>query len=1282
MSRSVKCLCVVAAAVILCAGAAPGRKLPREHIPQFTIPRMKSPPTIDGEIGEKEWRESVAIGGPVNQANNILIPRPTTFYLAWDAGHFYMAVRTYIRPNYKPRIRDGRSDGQAYVFDDGLELHFKPKGQNVPAENKKNSYKLFLNCLGHIGDTSRLAMGQQFKNWNPKFNIKTRLTEPGTAPNGGRWWELELASVPKDFELNGPHHAGDRWKLMLGINHIPSWMQARIPAVGSYLDPFGYPVGVLVEDTPAVQFTMNSLSNLARDGTASMSIEAYNPTDATAEVKVDLAVADAISRLKTLAIEPGKTAKWSIDKKLPDDVKSGPVDLSVTEGDTKLLTYYSFFKVGAYSHMLNPVKPRPDNKFAFETNYNPVRNNLLIKGDTYYLDDPESAEALIYRVYAKGEDEPIVEDKITRSAEWYLQEVVELPELDPGQYRIEATMKLADREIGPMQAGFTVKDEAEEWPEWWNRDYGDTDQIIYPFSPIESVDRSVPGEKDKRDGFSCWGRDYVLNAMGLPDAVYSQGEEVLAEPARIVVERDGREHAIALGRPTITEHEDYRVRFKGQAEGAGLQFTATGWLEQDGLVYIDLTYAPAGEGPVEVDGLRIEFPVSERDADSLLCVGPGENYSSRTTMLLPDDRQGRLWSTLDTGITGSNMTVGSFYPTMWIGSERRGFLWWADTDRGWVPKDEVPAHEAVRRGGSVVLINNIIGTSYRLDEARTISLSYNASPFRPLPDGWRMAIATEDGTFFQPFRGVRKDSKTGEKVKQGHGHVNWIHPESRYPEEWGELWAEQKKKADAHARRYIWRDPFKAQSGINFTHMSFQLMGYGDKTLEKDILKYFGPEWKRDTWNETYIDYAMYLFDRAFGEGGVRSTYWDLTFPRQFNNLQSGLAYRLPDGRVQPGYNGWNIRRFFMRLYALMDRHDLVPGANGAHSTNAYVTVALPWLDAVLDGERNWDLDTSPLDWVDTMPINRMRAMSDPHNWGTAICWMSNYTADDRTDIKAAKVSQAEYVWMYDTWRNPYLGPGPRQMPQSILEWGLNGPNVAYHPFWRNPYARSNAEDILVTLWRLPSEGRAMVGIFNYNTDTTLDARVEVDMEKLGLADGEAVGRLLYNQSDADVSLDPADGRIAVNGLPTHRGVFVGLGSTKTAALTRAKTALPKWVKGGLPQSVVDYGLVRANTAYIAPGKAPGVSCADESIRIGMWRLPDRVLLTVFNAGGEKKNAAMEVDLESLGLKPTRKWTEFVRVRQLYPRKGPRPSFNYYKGRLAVKGIPPKAGRLVVIRRY
>jgi hypothetical protein len=718
---------------------------------------------------------------------------------------------------------------------------------------------------------------------------------------------------------------------------------------------------------------------------------------------------------------------------------------------------------------------------------------------------------------AKAEQDGTVAAKgeITRLIDWYFQEELSLPEIKPGKYTIEATLRLADgKTLGPMTGQFEKKDEAQAFPEWWGKSYGNLDRVLPPFTAMACKGETV----------SCWGREYGLNALGLPEAIRSQDAPVLAGPARLVAVADGKEAVIPLGKPTITERKDWRVRFKGRAKAAGLELSAEGWVEQDGLVYVDLTYGPAGKAPAKLEALRVEYPLAETDADCLLCVGPGGNFSSKTTMLLPKDQQGRLWSTLNTGRPGSQMTVGSFYPTVWIGNERRGFLWWADNDRGWFPDDAVPAHEAVRSGNAVILRNNLIGKPVAVDGKRTVSFSYMATPFKPMTKGWRMLAATDDGTFIVPHRGVRADSKTGKMINPGGHQNNIIHPESIYPEEWGAMWKQQKtegfgkfsQSADAYVRGLLPFDPYRARSTVGWCHMSFTLSGYGPITYENHLYRYFGSEWETGgnrPWNPSCIDYAMYLFHRAFSEGGVVSTYWDITFPTLWKDLLTGQCYRLPDGRIQPGYNGWNQRRFFMRLHAVSHDNGLLPNCNGSHSTHAYVTVAMPWLDGVLDGERNWNLDVTDADWVDYYPIDRMRAMSVPHNWGTAICWMSNFDSVDPKKGAPAKAGQTEWVWMHDSWRNPYLNPSSHdptypemnQIPRSVLDWGLNQEGVVYHPYWRNPFVTSGDPDVLVSLWQIPGQGgggksdRVLLGVFNYDRKKTKDVSLKVDLDKLGL---------------------------------------------------------------------------------------------------------------------------------------------------------------------------------------
>ncbi len=1277
-------LAFLALTVALAHGAADEYGLPPEQMPQLQIPRLSKPPVIDGAIDAQEWKAAVAVSGVgAFGAKHTLIPRPTTFYLGWDERHLYFAARAYVQPGYKPRIVDGRSEGLAYVFDDGMELGWWPMGKNVLADKKQDAFKLFLNCLGFKGDCSRNSLGQQFKNWNPQFVVKTRITEPGTAPNGGSWWELEMSSTPEDFELAGHHRAGDQWRLMLAFNHLPCapWNQSRIPCVGPFLDPFGYTLATLVENTPSVQMTMDSLQNLATDGTASMRITAHNPTAKPVSLDVNVEVtrgeAAALKKTETLTVQPGETAELALAEKPPAGVKQGVLSVTVKQNGTEIFRYGIPYEVGHMSALLAPVTPPDPTKFNFSAQFNPVRSWLLVKGDTYYLPDPSKARELRYRVVPEGGGKPVAEGVITeQSSEYFMQKLIELPPLRPGKYTVTATMSIADApDRGPMTAAIEKKDEAKAFPEWWGKKFGDVERVLPPYT----------GVKRRDDTVSVILRDYQLSALGLPVSITAQDGTVSAAPARLVVVIDGQEYTAPMDRPKFTKATDWRVEFEGKTKVAGLDVTANGWVEQDGLVYVDLTYQGADGKAVKIDALRIEYPLAEGDADALVCIGPGGNFSSRTTMLLPDDKPGRLWSTLDTGITGTGMTVGSFYPTVWIGSERRGLLWWGDSDRGWVQENSVPAHEAVRKDGAVVLINNIVAKPTELAGPRTIAFSYIATPFKPFPKGWRATIATDNGTFFGPFRGVRKDSKTGEPVwNPAHGHVNFIHPESRYPEEWPALWAEQKKSADGHARNHQWSDPYQARSGVNFTHMSFQIIGYGRKSLQNDLYDYFGPEWEgdSDTWNESYTDYAMYLFSPAFKDGGVRHTYWDLAFPRPYSNPLGGLSYLLPDGREQKGYNGWNVRRFFMRLHALQYDAGLTPGANGFHSTNAYLTIAMPWVDSVLDGERNWNLDSSPEDWVDGMPITRMRSKSSPHNWGVGICWMGNMESTDRSKIDAAKRLQGQWVWMHDSWLNPYI-PQLSRMPDRVLDWGLNDAQTVYHPYWRNPFVTCADQDVLVSLWR--TGDRVTLGVFNYVKDKTKDAEIKVDLAKLGLDSKQVYARRLWAEpgNEAAPELNP-DGTLKVKALPGHRLVLIGLAAPTAPEIERAAKALPTWVVGGLPPSVLDFGLVRQETKHFGSGQAPGVTSADAAIEVGLWQLPDRVMLLVYNSDEKAaKDAVLKLDLAALGLEQKLIWQQLVGVRQLYAQENaPAPSLDYYGGTLTLKGLPAKGGRLVAIRRY
>jgi len=204
--------------------------------------------------------------------------------------------------------------------------------------------------------------------------------------------------------------------------------------------------------------------------------------------------------------------------------------------------------------------------------------------------------------------------------------------------------------------------------------------------------------------------------------------------------------------------------------------------------------------------------------------------------------------------------------------------------------------------------------------------------------------------------------------------------------------------------------------------------------------------------------------------------------------------------------------------------HDLVPGSQVAHATNDYLLVASPWVDAILDGEYHKLTDESTMDWVDGYPVDRMRALSCPHNWGFAISWMDHIHIKDKEKQDRVRRGLIDYVSMYDSWKGPSHGAGP---PLDI-----NDERTEYIPFWRNPYVSGKDGDILVSMWRLPD--RVLLCIFNADRAKTKSPTLVVDLDKLGL-----VPQLKWQEFvrvTGDATLDFHKRELTVKGLPPHSG--------------------------------------------------------------------------------------------------------------------------------------------------
>ncbi len=1301
------CLSALIAA-ILCASflSAWGGDAAPDHTPTFQIPRIANPPVIDGTIDPEEWKGAMAVSGVTEQGSNELIPRPTTFFLAWDKENIYMACRAWMMPGRGKPHCSGRETGAPNCGDDGMELHWQPLGKNVPTSTSTtSSYKWITNMLGFSGDAVRVSVGQLFRNWEPKFKSAARQLPYGSAPNGGAWLECEFSASWKDFELTGPHQAGDLWKMMLGFDQLPGWIQARIPCYSGYFDPSGYCRMTLAEDVPAVQVTMEDLPNVCY-GQAAVTFKVYNPAAHPTALKIfaryaefqtkkegDKNVTSEVELLKKeadLEVEAGKAAEFKINEKFPRDPGKNlcAMEYLVKMGDKEIFKYYAPFRLNVPEYMVKI--PPPTDAFPFDVGANPIRSIITVSGDSYYLDKPEDALKMDYSVTKKGDAQPIFAKTIDKSQLYFFRDMVKLPPLAEGEYEVSGTITLKDGKVlGPVIRPFKKLDEPKAFASWWDNKLGNTERVIPPFTPLELKGATV----------SLLGRSYRLGKLGLFESVVSQKEEVLAGPIRIVAVVNGKEEEIDIyGQPKITETQPWRVSFEGDAQGAGLSFKAKGWIEQDGWAQFSITYAPSDGKAAKVDALRIEIPVATEQAECLTCIGPGGNFSHRTTAVLPTGKQGRLWSSLGMGRAGSLTAKGSFMPLVWLGSERRGLMWWGDSDRGWFPEDDVTAHEVVRDGGQAILRNNIIGKTVSVEGERTFTFGLSATPFKPFPKNWRYVMYSADSTFcgggdcgeYTLAKGdkVRLDWKmTVRPDSSGRYFDGWslLTPPSDDPADWPGMWAKYKSLSDQKLKDR-WNNPAGARNGV-FSHTSLALYGYGCKSADKEVVSYLAPELgDHEGYTKPISDYYTYLLNRAITEGGLRANYWDISFPSPTWSLTNEMAYVLPNGKTQIAYPGFNTRRHMQRMYSLYTDHGLAPGCQVSHATNAYLLVMMPWIDAILDGEFHKLTDLSACDWVDGYPIEHMRALATPANWGLPISWMDHIevTGEKGNMVRRGK---SDYVRMFDSW----CGMTNYSGPQSAIEWGILDESVQFVPFWRNPFVTCADKEILISMWK--QDGRVLVQAFNYNGKQEKDAVIKLDLAKLGLArhDGTLAVRLLSAPGEAVPTLDAVSGNISITGILPHTGRLFGIRHTEKSAgdalagqIEDIQKKIDAQAVPNLVDELCDNGFAELGTQFLEPGKTPDAVCQDKDIDISMWQRNDRVLLAVVNKD-EKigKNAVIALDLDKLGLRQKLPTLEFVRVRD-FPDlpQGQKSVLDYEKKTLAVNNIAPRTAKFVAVRKY
>lgn len=271
----------------------------------LAVPRIQTPPVIDGVAGDEEWRAASAavLAYQTQPGDNAAPTERTEVRLAFDRDHLYVAIQAWDSEPAAVRGRVARRDD---IFgDDYVTIHLDTH------DDRRRAYVFSFNPLGIQGDglyNEGVSTGRNFdanvdRTWDGVLTSKGRLTDEG--------YTIEVAIPFKSLRYEAG--TGRRWGL-----HVQRWIARKGESVS------WRPIS---REVPSLLTQMGGLTGLTEIGSGP-AIDLI-PT-VTAAVTGDRQIDGGLANSNDL--EPGVTASWAMTPNMSVSGTANP-DFSQIEAD-------------------------------------------------------------------------------------------------------------------------------------------------------------------------------------------------------------------------------------------------------------------------------------------------------------------------------------------------------------------------------------------------------------------------------------------------------------------------------------------------------------------------------------------------------------------------------------------------------------------------------------------------------------------------------------------------------------------------------------------------------------------------------------------------------------------------------------------------------------------------------------------------------------------------------------------------------------------------------------
>jgi hypothetical protein len=1042
--------------------------------PVVAIPYAATKPVLDGVVDDAEWQGAMSHRA-LQKIDKTISSRQARFWMMWDEENLYVAMRDPLRPGERLQQQfRGRGRDLDVIFDDCYEI-WVSVGATDPLTGQLNCMSQFVgNFAG-----ARFDVLHQPAVGNSRISSYDTGWEPVCRINERNEWEMEVI-IPRASlgTTRGPFHDGQSFRCLIARNYKRPWEQNSFEGTSSFDVPDTHSRFIMSKTSPALHLL--GVGDVAA-GKLGVHLAAQGQADTTVRWKY---TSESVTNEGSAAVRKGIYGNV-INLPGLDDPGPGKFRITVTAEDGSPLLDWSARR--AFGPVPTDVIKDAGDRLDLRVTLNPEKDYVRVFGDLVNYDNRAIIKDILV-VISDAQGKELKRSTTVIDANAFARDVIHFDTLPAGDYKVRLDcLDAAGKLVVSKDSAFTKKDLAKEYA-WWKTPRGDIEKVISPWTPVTL-----------KDGvFGVWGREMAVGPAGLPGRVSTQGKPILAAPGRLVA-RDaaGRELVAAGVSSKVLFDKDHRKTVRVSSTLGDIEVSSDVTVEFDGLYKVAMTLTP--KQATAVKSLQIVLPYTEAMAGYIHAV-TAEIRSGFWYGFTPKGT-GRVWDCHQLG--DKSMKLGSFIPYIWLGSPAGGLCWFADSDEGWSPTDSTPAIEIRRdKAGQVDLVFNLVSGDVTLDAPRTITFGLQASPVKAMHKGWR-----EDnwwcGDTFKPY---------AHDQNLIFSSTPFVVP--KYAEAAKAL-VEEQHKAGRPAVPY-------------FIHISLP----GNLVPES---VYFGEQWKTTIdqalcYRGSLIDYMVHQFGGWAKDFGIDGYYVDNMRPILCDNLEHGCGYRLPDGRVQPTFQMFDTRLYFLRLRAAFleqrPRTRIV-----LHMTNSQI---IPWVgaaDVAYDGEHHVIYPEMKKDFMDFWSLDRLR-VDYPSQWGVAVNFMQEYQGqgwDPAVEHNAFRAYFAA-VMLHDALPTGNHNGHANTLIDIRKQFGIGDDDVTFLSYWDATGVAAAGQDIKLAGWLKPDKLLLLVANFGeaQTADITFDlARLGWAGASLSVSNAEAgykrTGYLTIPKTAAELAAERAD---------------------------------------------------------------------------------------------------------------------------------------------------------------